>query len=213
MHWSRFYPLAVPYVAVILGLHVLHSAWMGILLYHLGMVMVLVIAGRRRPPVVVAPGWHQHWRFGWRPGVGLTAIGVAALAGPLLLLLWPIIRLPDPGLAVILESLGLRGVSWLLFAVYFCTIHPVLEELYWRGHLASRQVTPVPADLAFGGYHAVVLLLFVEPLWALVTFLVLAAAAWGWRQLVRLNGGMLVPILAHLVGDVSIIAAAWSLLS
>lgn len=40
----RIIGLALPYIAVILGLYIFHNAWLCIGLYHAGMILVLFLA-------------------------------------------------------------------------------------------------------------------------------------------------------------------------
>ena len=40
--------------------------------------------------------------------------------------------------------------------MYYATVHPVLEEIFWRGYLSRAHRSPVVTDVAFAGYHVVV---------------------------------------------------------
>lgn len=190
----------VPYVAVAAGLYALGSAWAAILLYHLGIVVVLSITGWR-PPL-------QRAQSGWR-WFALPAAAAAALAGAGLYLLWPYIDATGAGLDARLREFGLGGTSLLLFAAYYSTVHPVLEELFWRGGgSAGRRPAPDWRDVAFAGYHVPVLWFFVGPVWVVLTFVVLAAASWLWRLAAYRFGGIGVPLVSHAAADLSIMVAA-----
>jgi len=208
---SKLMPLLVPYVATIIGLGILRNAWVAILLYHFG-VLVILIPRRRELPL-------GRLLTGWRHGLGFASVAVSVLAGPLLLLLWPIIQIGEDGagagssLAASLAALGLAGWTWILFCIYFCTIHPLLEEIYWRGLLAERHAGLSWTDFAFAGYHGLVLRLFVDPLWVVASVIVLVLVAWSWRQLGRRSGGLRMPLATHVVGDWSVIIAAYFILS
>jgi hypothetical protein len=66
----------------------------------------------------------------------------------------------------------------------------------------------VVADVAFAGYHVLVLCMFIKLPWALVSFGVLLFAAWSWRQLAARYSGLGVAIASHAVADLSVIAVA-----
>jgi hypothetical protein len=190
----------VPYAAVATGLFVLRSAWAAILLYHLGIVVVLSVTGWRSPLLRAQSGWR------W---FALPAAVTAALAGAGLYLLWPYIDATGAGLDARLREFGLGGASWLLFAVYYSTVHPVLEELFWRGGGdGARRPAPDWRDVAFAGYHVPVLWFFVGPVWVAVSFFALAAASWLWRLAAHRFGGLGVPLVSHAAADLSIMVAA-----
>lgn len=200
--WRPF-ALAVPYVTVPLGLHVLGSGWAAMLLYHAGMVSVGLALG----------GVTQVRSLG-RGGqlLPLGLLGLLCLAsGPALYLAYPLFTGGDQPLGPVLGRLGLTGATWLGFMVYYTLVNPLLEEWYWRGVLGSDSRCPVAGDVAFAGYHAVVLLAFIPWYWAVLTAATLTGAAWLWRQLATRAGGLLVPVATHLLADLSVIVAAWAL--
>jgi len=190
----------IPYAAVAVGLYAVQSAWAAILLYHAGVVVVLTSRGWRRPMSIASRGWHF--------GAAAAAVPVAALAGAALYVLWPIIDATPHGLGARLSEFGLGGFSWVGFAVYYSTIHPVLEEFFWRGSPRSGGVRPDWRDAAFAGYHVPVLVFFVGPVWVALSFIVLAAASWLWRVAARRFDGLGVPLVSHAVADASIVVAA-----
>jgi membrane protease YdiL (CAAX protease family) len=107
-----------------------------------------------------------------------------------------------------LTSFHLSGFSWWVFAAYYVTVHPVLEEIYWRGYLPGAHRSPAMVDVAFAGYHVLVLCLFVKLPWVLVSFGVLLFAAWSWRRLAARYSGLGVAIAGHAAADLSIVAVA-----
>lgn len=201
--------LAIPYVAVLIGLYALRSAWLAILLYHAGILVCLLPALSRNASRELARGW------------SLTAAAplllASAASGPLLVLLWPAIALDSEGLAVTLANFGLLGPAWWAFAGYYVTVHPALEELFWRSPARPRG-RPVWdragiswGDLAFTGYHALVLRFFVSPPWVLAILIILVLTALIWRRLATRYGGLAIPLLAHAIAGVSTLAAAYLL--
>jgi GNAT superfamily N-acetyltransferase len=198
-----FLRAALPFVAVVVGIHVLHSAWVAILIYHLGILLFLGSKG----------SWNagRSIRFGWSSGIGVAVCLLAAGCGPLLLLLWEIMARQPDTLPITLTGLGLTGSSWWIFSVYYVAIHPALEEVFWRSHLLTQRRGLSIFDIAFGGYHLLVLPLFVRLHWALICFVVLTLVAWLWRNIARRSHGLAIPVVSHSVANLSTIAAVIAL--
>lgn len=192
--WIRFAPF-LPYLAVLLGLYALQSAWAAILVYHTGIVLALI--ARRRD----WPRWFRGWSTGWAIALALGG----ALAGEAFCLLWPVLGLD--GLKFQLARFGLSGPGFVIFLWYFAVAGSWLEETYWRGLLFTPSRTPVANDFLFAGYHLLVLRFFLDWPWVVVSAVVLAFTAWIWRQVARRCGGMVIPGLSHLTADVSIALA------
>lgn len=194
---------SVPYVAMLVGLYLLSNAWISILLYHAGALAILSFTkGWRWPP---AAGEHLDRRV-----VLMVVLGSATI-GPLLYSLWSTVKLTDIILEQELAHLGLSGAAWPLFVVYYFTVNPVVEELFWRGYLGDPRIGPTPSDLWFAGYHLLVLALFVEVPWVAASFIGLIGGGWLWRQLARCCGGLVLPVLSHAVADASLIWAVYIL--
>jgi membrane protease YdiL (CAAX protease family) len=126
----------------------------------------------------------------------------------MLFLLWPFVRLPGARLGEVLSDFGLGGISWIIFVVYYSTVHPLVEELFWRGEASPQKTRPSWRDAAFGGYHFLVLVLFIKVPWAIAVAVLLSGVAWGWRYAVRKYGGLGVSLASHAVADFSIVLAA-----
>lgn len=200
----RFAAPVVPYVAVLVGLYALHSAWAAMLLYHAGIVAFWIAVGREPSPRVL--------RTGFRASLAIPLVVAALAAGPLIWLAWPRAAI-DPDMAAQLARFGLSGPSLVAFAVYAAIANAPLEELYWRGLIAAGSPRPAPADALFAGYHVIVLWLVVDWPFALAAALVLAAAAWLWRIAAARCGGLAVPYLSHLAADLAVIGAVWMTMS
>ena len=195
----RFLAPLLPCGAVLVGMIGLRDIWTTLLLYHAGMLLCLVTAGRREglPPLGRGP---------WR--IAVAAALVSATCGPLFVVLWPLLESRVGNLSMQLADLGLPGTRLLFFAAYYATVHPVLEEVYWRGWLGPATTRPHWNDLAFAAYHGLTLAFFIEAPWILPCVAVLAAAAWLWRLATLRWRGLLVPILSHAAADFAVIAAA-----
>lgn len=200
--------LAIPFAAVWVGLYEMGSAWAALLLYESGMALVLLTD---RPRF----GLRSLFR-GWRARGGAPLVFLCAASGPILALLWSGIAL-DPGdLDATLANLGLSGAGWALFALLYVTVHPCLEEAFWRDPALGaggrvRAGGPI-RDTAFAGYHLLVLLRFLRPAWALAALLPLWLIAGWWRRAAERNGGLAIPVVSHSVAGLSTIAAVQWLL-
>jgi membrane protease YdiL (CAAX protease family) len=173
------------------------------LLYHAGMVSVGLALGGASQVRSLGRGAQL---------LPLGLLGILCLAsGPALYLTYPFFTGGDQPLGPVLGRLGLSGAPWLAFMVYYTLVNPFIEEWYWRGVLGSESRLPVASDVAFAGYHAVVLVAFIPAYWAALTAASLTGAAWLWRQLAARAGGLLVPVATHLLADLSVIVAAWAI--
>jgi membrane protease YdiL (CAAX protease family) len=193
---------ALPYVAVLVGLYALSSAWAAIAIYHAGIVAIWLAAGRAPSPRTLFAGL--------RARAAIPLVAAALAVGPILWLVWPRVAL-DPDLAAVLARFGLAGGSLAAFAIYSAIANPLLEELLWRGLLGDPAARPSPYDALFAGYHLLVLALVVAWPFALAAAVALALAAWIWRLATDRCGGLAAPWLSHLAADLAVIAAAWVL--
>jgi len=196
----RTISLALPYIAVILGLYIFHNAWLCIGIYHAGMIFILLLARKQ--------GLARSLLVGWRLVPGVSSMVFGLLGGVLVLSLLPWLGLGQ-GLVTRLASLGLSGYAWPLFVFYHAMVNPWLEELFWRGFLGNRAGYPVTEDFLFAGYHVPVLALFLGWPWLIPAFGALFGSAWLWRWLARKCGGLAVPALSHLAGDSGVMIALW----
>jgi membrane protease YdiL (CAAX protease family) len=190
----------VPYLAVGLGLLFFKNAWLALLGYHFG---ILLFLGLNR-----AFGHFRALRLVLHPGWAALAWTLPCLAGLWLYLGWDGLLLPADSL-VSLASLGLTAQTWPWFIAYFALVNPWLEEIYWRAWLSGPSKYPVPEDFWFGGYHLLILWPFVAFGWMALAFAILAAVAWFWRQIFRQTGSLLIPAIAHMLADFSILTAIY----
>ena len=198
----RLVACTVPYVAVLIGVHLLKSGWAAILLYHAGMLALLPLLGGLRPLRACARGWSAR---------AFVLLVIPCLSsGPALFVLVPYVA-PSLDLGAALDSLGLRGGSWLVFMAYYAIVNPWLEEGYWRGVLASSSPSITASDVFFGGYHVLVLVYFIAWWWGLLVAALLMGVAWVWRKVATRCGGVLIPALTHLAADASVILAVHAL--
>lgn len=199
----KLIPAGVPYVAVFIGLYILRSAWAAIGLYHFGIAVFLIADDKGRSLKKI--------RSGYNSIITIASCAVCVLIVPTIFFLWQHMESGETSLKVKLTDLGLQGASWYFFVVYFSTVQPFLEELYWRGYLDSKHRYLCWSDLAFAGYHMLVLVWFIKLPWLAASFIVLSIAAWAWRYAAGKLGGLAVPLLSHIVADTSIMVVAYIL--
>ncbi len=190
--------LLLPYVAVSIGLYLLHNAWLAMLIYHSGIILFLIIFRKDNLKVTqLLSGLNLKFLFG--------AIIVSLFSGLLIYSLWDFMTLEHTSIIVALAKYGLAGLSWYLFMIYFSIANPLLEELFWRGLLYKKEIKPFLLDITFAGYHVLVLQLFINWLWVFLAFLLLVLTAWTWRYLYDTLNGLAVPWISHTVANVSIV--------
>lgn len=194
--------ILLPFGSIVAGIYLLHSAWCAILFYHSG--ILLILSGKRDIWRGVFSGWNSF------AGIGLSVL--LAGNGLLFILMWPFISLQSDIPAESLSDLGLSGISLLIFAVWYITAHPVLEEVFWRKYLLSSSRWPALTDCAFAAYHMLVLLLFLRLPWVIISFLALTLTAWFWRILALRYRGLAIPIVSHMAAGLSTLAAIFFLI-
>ena len=187
----------LPYGAIILGFTVFRSVWAATLLYHFLVVAAVLGSGR---------GVVARILMGFRLTPAIVLCALCALSFPAIVLLWPWLAIPDLEIGPALDAYGI-GNTWWIFVVYISTIHPLLEEICWRG-LGPQQWF---ADVAFAGFHAFLVAPFLQPAWMVVVLVVLAVAAKVWRETVLRTGGLAIPILSHAVADFCILMAVYKI--
>ena len=192
--------MTVPYIAILIGLYILRSGWTALLLYHIGVGVFLILDGKAKPIKFAT--------LKRNPIITITSVLVCALSGVLMVVLWEYMGRADTSFKVRMAGFGLAGWKWYLFIIYFSTVHPFIEELYWRRLLASDQKYLSPADIMFAGYHVLVLVWFIEWPWVIAIFFVLAGAGRCWRWLYNKYDALAIPLLSHAIADLSIVMAA-----
>ena len=187
----------VPYIAVLIGLYILKNAWIAIGLYHLGITVFLITGDRSRLLKKVCMGWNSI--------AVVVSIVMSVMIFPIIFFFWRFMQLEKVSLNSALTNFGLQGTSWFFFMIYFSTVQPLLEELYWRGYLGCGQKSFSWTDFTFAGYHILILAWFIKLPWLVVAFIVLITVAYIWRFLASKFEGLAVPLLSHIVADISII--------
>ncbi len=203
---NQRWAVLLPYGAVLIGLYLAESAWVALFGYHIGILFALVWGAD--------DGWRRLALRGWRAAHAPLWILPCLLTAPLLILMWPIVARNDVELAATLTGLGLGGSRWWIFMIYYATVHPILEELLWRGLIGPTPAArPAWTDAAFALYHLLVLVRFLAWPWLVPIALILTAAAWGWRTCRWRYDGLLVAIVLHGAADAAVVVATHWILS
>ena len=193
---KKILPPIIPYITIGIGLLVFHNAWLAILGYHTGMVAVISLS---KTGIAIKRAFQskRYWIL------FITALAGAG-GGILLYMLWPLLSVPKD-IDSYIRSIGLNERTWPVFLAYFMLINPLIEEYYWRGYLAAGAKGVALNDLLFSGYHLIVLAGYIETIWMIVVFFALTIGAWFWRQMNRINGGLLASTISHITADLTVI--------
>jgi hypothetical protein len=104
-----------------------------------------------------------------------------------------------------IAAFGLTRGIWPVFILYFTLVNPPIEEYFWRGYLGSPTRRLYPSDLLYAGFHGLILMGKMQPGAVCYSLGVLVLAGWFWRQLGRVNEGLLAPVLGHMAADFTIL--------
>jgi membrane protease YdiL (CAAX protease family) len=194
-------PAFIPYITITIGLLLFHNAWLAMLGYHAGIVVYLVCSKTK----FKLPFSND----GAKPVTLVAGFLAGAVVSSFLYLCWPFLSIPED-IGTYLETIGLTKSTWPVFLVYFIIVNPMLEEYFWRYCISSTLKRPVWNDVLFAGYHLLVFYGQVASGWLILVFLGLTAGAWFWRQLNRINGGILASYISHLAADIIVILTIFS---
>jgi hypothetical protein len=192
----------LPYLAVGIGLFWFHNGWTTLLGFHLGILISLLLA-RPEPPVhILFKSHHMRWMV-----LSILLCGTSGISLYFLRDSFGIVK----DLPAQVESLGLTGGTWTLFITYFVLVNPLLEEYFWRGYLGSPTKGLFPSDVAYAGFHGLILMGKMQTSAVICSLLVLVLAGWFWRQIAREDGGLLAPVLGHMAADFTILIVIYRL--
>lgn len=188
------------YLAVALGLFRFHSAWIALVGFHLAILLSLWIAKPKLPDGILFKSSHLKWI--------IASILLGAGSGVTLFFLWDgfgfASDLPDQ-----VQAMGLSSSNWIPFIAYFVLVNPLIEEYFWRGYLGSDAAHFTVSDFLYSGFHGMILVNKVQTGMLFYGLAVLMVAGWFWRQIARLDRGLLAPVLGHMAADLSILLAVY----
>ena len=196
--------LCSPYIAVLVGVFIFKNIFPAVLFYHA--VLLICITGINKSNAVKLLYKGYHGCIG-----PLVCLG-GLLPGIVIIYCWPVAKPEEANLSELFSMLSLNKELFAVFAVYACLINPFLEESFWRGCFKSRSVLPTPVDALFAGYHAIAVYPAVKPVFAVFLFFVMTFVGWLFRYLYNFTGGLLIPLLTHIIADIAILYAFWMIM-
>jgi hypothetical protein len=199
---KKLIALFIPIVTVSVGLLIFRSAWLAILGYHSGMALAVVLS---KPKISLRILFQSRSFY-----IPLITTFAGACGGVLLYVLWPYLSVPA-GIGAYMKEIGLATPTWPFFLGYYVCVNPFIEEFYWRGFLGSTGGYPGVSDVFFALYHLIVLAGKMGTGWLILVFFVLLGAAWSWRQMNKLAGGLLPSLVSHIAADITVISTIYLL--
>lgn len=196
--WMRIFSLS-PYIATYVGLYIFHNAIISLLIYHTWLAIALIIY-RKNIDYTNITQWKNKKLL-------LLSVIIALLSGVIVWFARDLMKNPDLILTSTLTDFHLSKNILLPFLLYFSTVHPILEELYRRFLLPSTAKYISASDILFAWYHFEVLILFIQPEYAIVCTIALIIVA----RIRRFFKNQLqepgIVILSHAIADFSIFLA------
>jgi hypothetical protein len=190
---------AVPYMAVIIGLYFCHHAWTALLLYHFQIILCACFFKADIRNLLFA---------GFSLKCFLFFVLPLLFLGPFLYLILPYMINDGVVLKEWLQGYGVSQKSFIILFPYFCTIHPLLEEIHW-GKFRKLEKQQDMLFFFFAGYHILVLATLLSYIWLIIGFIVLIIVAWLWAMLFHKLRGGIIPFFSHIAADIGIISAAY----
>jgi hypothetical protein len=196
MTGKKWFAPILPYLVVWSGLFFFRNAWLTLIGFHAAILLALAVIRPSLPIRVLFKSKTPKWI--------LFSVLFCSTSGIGLYFLWDVFGVARD-LPSQLQSIGLNSSTWAGFVAYFSIVNPFIEEYFWRGVLGSNSTRLLIGDVVFAGYHALVLWGRVHPLSILFAVIILTSAGWVWRQISRLDDGLLAAVLGHMVADFSVL--------
>jgi len=193
---KKWFAPVLPYLAVWAGLFLFKNVWAALLGFHLAILLTLAALRPRLPLAALLRSKH--------PRRLIYSVLFSAAGGIGLFFLWDFFEVA-PDLPAQLDALGLNKFSWAGFIAYFALVNPFIEEYFWRGVLDDGARGLRPVDFLYSGYHALILWGRAHFLSIVFALAVLVLTGWLWRQISRLDKGLLAAVLGHMAADFSIL--------
>jgi membrane protease YdiL (CAAX protease family) len=190
----------LPYLAVAIGVFSLQHAFLTLVGFHVAILLSLLLARSSVPLKILGKSKNIRWV--------ILSILLCGSSGLSVYFLWSYFGVIDD-LPRQIESFGLTKGTWPLFITYFSLVNPLVEEYFWRGYLGSPTRYLYPSDFLYSGFHGFILLDKIQPGVILYCLIVLVLAGWFWRQLARIDEGLLAPVLGHMAADFTILMAIY----
>ena len=192
------------YLAIGIGMFAFHSAWGALLGFHIAILVSLFIARPNIPINILVKNKNIKWI--------LLNILLCGSSGLIVYFFWDSFGLAKD-LPEQIRSLGLNESTWPLFIVYFAMVNPFMEEFFWRGYLGNNTKSLHTSDFLYAGFHGLILINKVQVGSIIFGLAMLVLAGWFWRQIYRINGGLLAPVFGHMAADLTILLTVYKLTS
>ncbi|MHC4553565.1 MAG: CPBP family glutamic-type intramembrane protease [Planctomycetota bacterium] len=193
-----------PYLAVLAGVFILKNGLLAVLLYHAVLLVCIIAINKIHALKLLIKGCHGC--------VGpLICLG-GLLPAVVIIYFWPLAKLPDVNLSEVFSSLNLNKQLFGIFAVYSCIVNPFMEESFWRGCFKNNSLFPAPVDMLFAAYPALVIYPVVKLPFVVLLFAALTFVGWLFRTLYNFTGGLLIPLMTHIIADIAILYAIWKIM-
>ena len=199
---SKWLAPILPYLAVWAGFFLFSNAWLTLIGFHLAILLTLAWL---RPTLRVDTLFKTT-----KPKYVFLSMFVGFAGGIGLYLLWDLFSVSND-LPEQLARLDLNSSTWMGFIAYFSLVNPFIEEYFWRGALGDSARQLYIGDVVYAGYHVMVVWNKVPAYSILITLMALVFAGWFWRQLYRRDGGLLAPVLGHMVADFAILMTVYTM--
>jgi len=190
----------LPYLAVGIGIFWLRHALFTLLGFHLAIILALLLARSPVPVQVLFKSKDLRWVI-----LNILLCGGSGIS---LFYFWSYFGFVGD-LPAQVGSYGLTSSTWPIFIAYFALVNPLVEEYFWRGYLGSPTRSLYGSDFLYAGFHALILWNKVQTDSIIYSLTVLVLAGWFWRQLARVDGGLLAPVLGHMAADFTIIMVVY----
>jgi membrane protease YdiL (CAAX protease family) len=190
----------LPYLAVAVGLFGAQNAFLTLLGFHVAILLSLWLARSSIPIKILFKSNDFRWV--------LLSVLLCGNSGISLYFFWSYFGIAG-NLPADLESYDLRRSTWPLFIAYFVLVNPWIEEYFWRGYLGSPTGGLYLSDFLYAGFHALILMNKMAIGAIVYSLVVLVLAGWFWRQLARIDGGLLAPVLGHMAADFTILMTVY----
>jgi membrane protease YdiL (CAAX protease family) len=197
MKWIT--PILV-YLAVALGLFTFRNAWGALLGFHFAILISLFLAKPNIPIKILFTSKEFKWI--------LISILLCGSSGVTLYFWWNKFGIAND-ISAHIEAMGLNNSTWIAFIGYFTFVNPLLEEYFWRGYLGSTTTNFHISDFLYAGFHGLILINHVQVSMLVYSLSLLALAGWFWRQVARVDRGLLAPVLGHMAADLTILVAVY----
>ena len=190
----------LPYLAVAIGVFWVRNAFVALFSFHLAIVVSVLLARSTVPVSLLFKSRNLRW-------VVLSVL-LCGSSGISLYFFWSYFQVVGD-LPTALQSFHLTRNTWPLFITYFVLVNPLVEEYFWRGYLGSQTRNVHSSDLLYAGFHGLILAGKMHTGAVLYSLMVLVLAGWFWRQIARIDGSLLAPVLGHMAADFTILVAIY----